>query len=109
MDFNVETDGFEELEDDLKQMEDGLDKVEDEDNVSFEELFTKEFMRKYTDFESMESFLEHSPWTVESAEDFEAIPEDEFDDYVDENTTFEDWDSMSGTAFEVWVARQMGL
>ncbi|ELZ15102.1 hypothetical protein C476_17992 [Natrinema limicola JCM 13563] len=57
----------------------------------------------------LEAFFEASPWTVESDGDFEAIPDDEFDEYVDQHTRFSGFEAMQKKALEEWTANQTGL
>ena len=102
MGFEIEMNGFDELED-------SLDSVSGESTVTFGELFAESFMRRHTDFDDIEEFFEESPWTVEDEEDFEEIPEDEFDAYVDDTTMFATWESMLGKAGEKWMADQLGF
>jgi hypothetical protein len=52
----------------------------------------------FSDFGGIEEFFEESPWTVEDEKDFEEIPEDEFDAYVEDTTMFATWESMFGRA-----------
>ncbi|MDB2253022.1 hypothetical protein PM033_14840 [Halorubrum ezzemoulense] len=52
----------------------------------------------FSDFGDIEEFFEESPWTVEDEKDFEEIPEDEFDAYVEDTTMFATWESMLGKA-----------
>jgi hypothetical protein len=72
-------------------------------------VFPPSFMERHTDAESFEAFVEESQWTVSSREEFAAIPQSEFDDYVADRTSFEDFEAMLGQAGEEWMARQLGL
>lgn len=40
-------------------------------------------------------------------EDFEAIPDAEFDAYINETTRFEDSDEMAQAGAEQWIERQL--
>ena len=100
---------LDDLAEQFGEMADNAEELEGENTVSFEDLFAEEFMRKYTDVTSFESFIEQSQWQVESEEDFEAIPEDEFDEYVKANSDFESWEDMFGTAAKEWIAREIGF
>lgn len=53
--------------------------------------------------------LEASEWKVESVEDFEGKPEDEWDRFVAANTGFPDWESMLSLAIERYTLRHLGL
>lgn len=103
------SDGFDDLADRLDEMRKGAKKYESGQEVSFEELFPPIFMQQYTDFGTMDEFLEQSPWNVETNEDFEQIPEDEFDQYVQSNSKFESWEDMLGKAGTEQISRDMGF
>lgn len=107
MGFDVETNGFDELQDELNEMKETAQKLDGENEINFGELFNDSFMQDNTDFESIEAFFEKSPWTIENENDFDAIPESDLDDYVDEHTVFDDWEAMLGQAGENWVAKQL--
>lgn len=109
-------DGFDDFADDLDELADELDELADRANeldgeheVPLSELFRDEFMQKHTEHDSIEAFFEASPWTVETQEDLEAIPDDEFDEYVRAETNFESEDEMAGAAVEEYVARELGF
>lgn len=90
-------------------MADNAEELDGENEVSVDDLFTEQFMREHTEVTSFEEFVERSQWEVESEEDFEAIPEDEFDTYVSNNSDFDSWEDMYGTAATEWMAREIGL
>jgi hypothetical protein len=94
---------------DLEELADRAQELDGENQVPLVELFNPNFMREYTDFESLEEFFEESPWTVESQEDLDEIPDDPFNKYVNEYTVFSDQDEMMGEAGEEWTADQLGL
>lgn len=116
----TKTGGFDDFADDLNDLADQFDdmadeaeelegELEGENEVPFNELFTEKFMRQNTDVDSFDEFLEQSQWEVESQEDFRAIPDDEFDEYVDEHSDFDSWEEMLGTAGREKVARDLGF
>nr|WP_241430348.1 hypothetical protein [Halococcus salifodinae] len=107
--MSVEIEGFEELADRLDQLGENAASVDGENTVSFDELFTSDFMRTHTEYDSIETFFERSPWTVETQDDFEHIPEDEFDRYIDDHTGFNSWDAMLSAAAREWLGRQVTL
>lgn len=53
--------------------------------------------------------LEASEWKVESVEDFEGIPEDEWDRFVAATTEFPNWESMLSSAVQRYTLRHLGL
>lgn len=106
MGFEIDTDNF------ARELEKAIEKETElrlgqKNEIPFEELFTEQFMQLYTEFDSIWAFLDESPWTVESQEDFKAIPDDEFDDYVNEHTDFPRWKTMYKTAGKKYMERQL--
>ncbi len=73
--------------------------------LSFEELFTPDFMRRHTDFEDMEAMVAATGRDVRTTEDFEAIPPSEWDALVRARTRFTSWDAMRGKAAEEYAER----
>jgi hypothetical protein len=100
--MDVEINGLDSLKEQIEEIADL------EGGVPMVEIFTPEFMKMYTDFESFDELLEASSWTVESQADFEAIPEDEFDTYIDENTEFPSWQVMYETGTNQYLERKLG-
>jgi hypothetical protein len=92
----VEVKGFDRFEDLLRDFERDLEQAGGE--VPVEELLHPDFMRSYSDFDSFGELLAHSKWDVSNDDDFESIPGDEFDAYVDERTKFDDWETMVSVA-----------
>lgn len=101
--------GLDKLEKQLKQMEKGAKELSKTSHVSFEELFPVSFMRKYTSFSSMDELLDAGGFKVESQEDFEAIPDIEFDKHIRENTRFKSWEDMLGEATSQYAAKKLGF
>ena len=102
MDIRIDTSGLDELQRRLERMPKS-------ESVSFGELFNPAFMRRYTQFESIEAMFDASGYTVESPEDFAAIPDAEWDAFIAANTQFPDWLEMQKTAAAERMKRQLGL
>lgn len=72
--------------------------------VSFAELFNSSFMAKYTDFKTFEELLSFGGYVVNSKEDFEAIPDVEFDKLISKKTKFTSWKEMYTRAAKEHIA-----
>lgn len=77
--------------------------------VSFDKLFTSSFMNKYTNFNSFEELLDAGNFVVNSQEDFENIPDDEFDEHIRKTTKFKNWEDMTHTAGTQYVEKNFKL
>ena len=107
MSFKIK--GFDKLQKQLKDMEKAAKELQNTKTVAFDDLFISPFMRKYTKFSSFDEFLKAGDFTVNSQEDFEAIPDAKMDAHVSKTTKFSSWQSMLNKAGEEYAARKLGL
>lgn len=101
--------GLDKLEKQLKQMEKGARELERTKQVSFSELFTPSFMKKYTLFSSFDELLQSGGFKADSQEEFEAIPDVLFDNHIAAVTRFKNWEEMLGEATEQYALKKLGL
>ncbi len=101
--------GFEEFEKNIEKLQKNIEKLGGKHSIPFSELFPPFFMSKYTDYSSIEEFLEKSNFNVKSQEDFEKIPEHTMNSFVAVHTRFTIWNEMLTKAFEEWSVRQLGI
>lgn len=66
-------------------------------------------MRKYTSFSSLDELLDAGGFKVESEEDFEAIPDIEFDRHIEARTKFKNWDDMLSQAVTDYTSKKLGF
>ena len=93
----------------LHELQRRAQRIDGQHQISFDELFPDEFMLRNTEFPSVDEFISASGFTVESADDFAAIPDDPWDDYVRQRTRFASWAEMQQAAAEEWITRQLKL
>lgn len=105
--MSFELKGFDELQNRLQELADKAKELSGEYEVNFAELFIEEFMTKHTNFSNFNELLDASPFEVNSAEDFKAIPDAEFDQYISQVTNFDSWESMLEEASCEYAARQL--
>lgn len=103
--MDIDPDEFKENLEQALEEQSGL-RMNEPNQIPLEQLFTEDFMQLYSEFRSFEAFLEASEWDVEKQEDVEAIPEDEFDSYVDDQTDFPSWEVMYETAAKRFLKHQ---
>jgi len=66
-------------------------------------------MRRYTDFPTIQAMADASGFKIESKEDFEAIPDVEWDVFVRARTRFQTWQDMQSKAGEEYVVRRLNI
>ena len=96
---------FSELE---KYFNDIGNKLENlEGDVPFSDLFTPDFMRQYTSFDSIDSLFEAGGFHVETEEEFDALPEKDLDQHIAKNTKFNSWKEMLDKAGEIYLENRL--
>jgi hypothetical protein len=94
MDINIDTSGLDKLQKNLKNL-----KTEE---VPVSELLNPNFMEKHTKAKDFEDFVLKSGLVDQgqpiTPEVFKALPDEEWDKYISEQTSFSSWDDMLGKA-----------
>lgn len=101
--------GLKDFEKSLERMQKQAESLSGTHSVDLKELLTDRFMREHTRFSSFDQFLKAGGFVVNSKSDFEAIPDDVFDEYVSKSTNFRSWKDMLDTATQAYVDRRLGL
>ena len=77
--------------------------------VSFDVLFNQNFMSKHSNFSSFDELLKVGNYTVNSKDDFEAIPESELDTLISEHTNFNSWEEMKVVAGKEYALSKLNF
>jgi hypothetical protein len=94
----------------LKGLEDFKKKVQSLSQISsvpFAEMLNPSFISRCSRFENVQEFFDASNFAIQSPEDFKAIPDDEWDTFVRENTSYSNWESMLKDAGGEWVKSKL--
>lgn len=77
--------------------------------IQFQELLSPEFLARHTRFRDAGELFEASGFRVESEEDFKAIPDEEWDEFINANTSFSNWEAMLSEAAKAWTSKKLGI
>lgn len=77
-------------------------------NVPLPELLNKNFISRHSSFSDLSELFEASGFKIESRVDFEAIPNDQWDEFIAQNTSFKNWKEMLSEAGEEWAKQKFG-
>jgi hypothetical protein len=78
-------------------------------SIPLNELLTPSFISHHTRFASLAELFEAGGFEAGSKEEFEAIPDDKLDAFIQSESSFQSWQDMVGAAGKEWVAGKMGL
>jgi len=77
--------------------------------LSLTELFPDYFMLRFTQFSTMEEMFASSGFEINTQQDFENIPEDKWDSFIEAHTQFPSWYEMKQAAANEWIRKKMGF
>jgi hypothetical protein len=108
--FKIEMKGFDEVQKRLGDMAKRASELDGkQQTVPLSELLNDDFIAEHSSFATFNELLAASPFKVETEEDFEAIPNADWDTYIAKNTSFESWEEMQHQAAAKYLANQIGL
>lgn len=107
--MKIETFGFDEFQKDLEKLEAGIREIGGKHSVPMSEILTDSFVSKHTEFSSLNELLDNSGFNIESAEDFSAIPDEPWDEYIKSVSDFDSWQDMLDSAGAEWATRKLRL
>ena len=81
-------------------------KMNDKEGISAEKLFNVEFMKEFTNYESIEDFIKSSELSVKDlkhAANLESLGSEKLDEFIKNATKFESWHDMLVKATEMMM------
>lgn len=101
MSLKIDKSGF----DKLKQ---NIETLAATTEVKLGDMMNPAFISAHSRYANLDELVNGSVFKVETAEDFKAIPDAEWDVFIKENTDFENWQEMQAAAHSDYVAAIMG-
>lgn len=92
------------LEKYLKQLQKNANDLNGTSDVRFDQMFTDKFMNKHTKFSTLNQFAEASNFDFN---DFDNIPQEKLDDFVNQNTNFNDWNQMISEGMSNYIDNKL--
>ena len=107
--MKFEINGLDEFQQKLDHMSKAAEELSGPHVVSFNELFSVEFMEEHTQFSSFNQMLKTGGFQIESPKDFEALPEELLDKHVAATTDFDSWEDMLQAGTERYVLEKLDI
>ncbi|MGE6343391.1 hypothetical protein [Psychrobacter sp. NPDC078929] len=89
--MEVELKGFDTLEKNVSELS-------NTDSIPLNDLMNPSFISSCSQYSNFEKLIEASGFKVESKEDFAAIPDQEWEQFIQKNTSYESWIEMQQAA-----------
>lgn len=105
----LEIKGLDQFQKKLKTLQNNLQKLDGQHHVPVTELLTPAFVARHTKFSTVDELFEASGYKIESEQDFAAIPDDAWNEYIRSISGFSGWEAMLSKAAESWATKKLGL
>ena len=80
------------------QLEKNLSELSGTHSIPLDDLMTPDFISSCSQYSNFEELIEASGFKVETEEDFAAIPDQEWEQFIQTNTSYESWIEMQEAA-----------
>lgn len=91
----------------IEQLKKNLESIEGQGEVPFTEIFNEEFLTKYSSFISLEDMFKKSGFKIDTVDDFKAIPDNEWESFIVDNTKFSSWKEMQKIAATEYFQKKL--
>ena len=105
----IKFNGFKEVHEKINDLKRRVERLDGERAVAIDELLTTAFLNNCSEFSSVDELFRNSGYKVEPRNDFAAVPDDKWDEFIKTNTNYENWQEMLKAATTVWVRLQLDL
>jgi hypothetical protein len=107
--MSVTVTGLKELERKLKDIGDRAQKLQGTTDTPLSELLTAEFLKTCSRFSSLNELFNASGFVITDADDFKAVPDGQWNEFIKQNTSFANWNELLSAAAKDWTKDQLGL
>ena len=105
----IKIEGLDELNKKFDDLVESAETINGTQQVPLSELLTPSFLAKHTRFLSEDEMFEASGYKVESSEDLEKIPDEDWNEFIGKNTPFATWGEMLSAAGTKWGKKKLGF
>ncbi|MCH2089766.1 MAG: hypothetical protein MK175_21515 [Pseudoalteromonas sp.] len=100
MPIKVRLDGF-------KKLAENAEKLDGRNTVNLAELLNDGFVSSHSNFKSFDDLLSASPFKATTPDEFDAIPNEQWDEYIAKVTNFDSWEDMQKRALDTYIHRKL--
>lgn len=91
----------------LKRLAQNIKDFEGINSIPMGDVLTDEFIQANTNFQNIEELFEKAGYKVENQADFQAIPQEDIDSFVRENSKFDSFTTLQQEAVDEFVRNKI--
>lgn len=110
MSFKYDNKGLKKIQKKFDDMQEKAEELDEGKNVQLSDLFTDSFLQEFTEWENIHEFEKELPVDITKHTDkFQFIDEPELNEYINNNSTFQNWNEFINKAAELYTLKHLGL
>jgi hypothetical protein len=91
----------------LNKLIKNIKEMEGTHQVKLTDILHPAFVSAHSTYSDLEALFKASGFKIDTPEDFKAVPDDQWDDFIKTNTDFENWSEMQKAGHREYVAAQL--
>jgi hypothetical protein len=107
--MSIKVRGLDQFRKRLEDLENKIQSSSGRQSVPLNDLLTPDFLATCSTFSSAAEMFERSGFKVDSQEDFAAIPDETWDDFIWSNTRYFNWRELLQAAGAAWAKTKLKL
>ena len=92
---------------DLKGLADKSAELSKGNNINIESLLNDELIQKFTNFASVQAFLEKCPIDLKNIANLQDLDNNKMDSFVNDHTNFSNWKELLGKVTETFLSGKL--
>lgn len=101
--MDISLKGFDELKRKLEKLN------ELQGSIPLTEVLSQDFLSINTPFKSLEDLFAKGGYSVNSDADYEAIPQQDLDNFVAKNTSYKNWQELINAGMSSYITKKAGF
>ena len=93
----------------LDELKNNAAALEGQRQVALKDLLTPAFVAGCSSYASLEDLFAASPFTINTLDDFKAIPDAEWDTFISTHKIFASWEEMQRRAMREYLRGELGF
>ncbi len=107
--MKISFDGLEDIQKKLSELQKNAQSLDGINKVPIDELCTVDFMKRYTEFQSIEEMVSEGGINFKSEKEIKLETDEAWNTFVSKHTDFSNWASMLEEATVKWASKKLGL
>ena len=106
--MKIAIDGLEDLRKNLEKLQKKAESLDGTNEIPIGELCTVDFMKRYTEFQSIEGMMSAGGIEFKSEKEFQLETDKAWNTFVSKNSDFSNWEAMLEESASQWVSKKLG-